>query len=225
MMKLPLLLFDLIAFAALQCLRGNPIFVDTDNCRSLISTEMSQTQWLLGETNPGGLCNQLFGIFSYIPFARLMKTNLIIGPVYSRRSFTTTFNEFIISKIELQFSYLFDLNHYQRYWKEKGIQIVESHTIDKCLNRSAILIAQRPRFFSLSDSELMDMMKKSNIALPLVGKGTGIRVEENCRFTALYNHLQAGHSRQTISGSPNIHLQQVIYLKLCCLNLCLISIL
>jgi hypothetical protein len=210
MMKLSLLLFNLIAFAALQCLGGNPIFLDTDNCRSLISTEMLQRQWLLGETNPGGLCNQLFGIFSYIPFARLMKTNLIIGPVYSRRSFTTTFNEFINSNIELPFSYLFDLKYYQRYWKEKGIQIVESHTIDRCLNRSAFLITQRPRFFSFSDSQLMDMMKKSNIALPLVGKGTGIRVEENCRFTALYNHLQAGLSRQITSGSTNTHLQQVL---------------
>jgi hypothetical protein len=82
---------------------------------------MSQAQWLLGETNPGGLSNQQFGIFSYIPFARMMKTNLIIGPVYSRRSFTTTFQGAVNSKIELPFSYLFDLNHYQRYWREKGL--------------------------------------------------------------------------------------------------------
>jgi hypothetical protein len=47
--------------------------------------ETALNRWLLGETIIGGLCNQLFGVYSIIPTARLLKADgVIIGPMHSR---------------------------------------------------------------------------------------------------------------------------------------------
>jgi hypothetical protein len=204
------LCFYLIVISLFQCRRGNPVFVkDAENCRSLIPIKMQQKPWLLGEYSPGGLCNQLFGVFSYVPFARLLKTNLIIGPIYSRRSFTTTFVEFVNSHIELPFSYLFDINHFKSFWRKEGLQIVERHEIDPCLNISAFSIVQKPHFFSYSDRQLIDMMNESNITLPLTENVNGIRLEGGHKFTALYNHLQSDEDK-TNGVSTKQHIKQVI---------------
>jgi len=42
-------------------------------------------RWLLGETIIGGLCNQLFGVYSIIPTARYLNADgVVVGPMHSR---------------------------------------------------------------------------------------------------------------------------------------------
>ena len=91
---------------------------------------------------------------------------------------------------------------YSNFWAKKGLQIIEKHEIIKCLNMSALLTLERPRFFSFSDDELLSMVKASNGSLPF-SPGVGVQVG-GLGMTALYNHLQSGEQ-----DNRNRHLQQL----------------
>lgn len=187
-------LFVFLSFFLMNCVMTSPIFArNGTKCVSSISTTMLQKQWLLGEYSPGGFCNQLFGIFSFIPFVRLLNlTGLIIGPVYSRKSFTVTFEGFLRDFIELPFSYFFDIDFFKIYWSKRGLEIVERKSVDKCLNLSAAMIVDRPRWLSFPDGQLMNMVKQSKIKIPIQENGIAVQLRGHHKFTALYNYLQSG---------------------------------
>lgn len=205
-------LFVCFTLFFIKYVMSSPIFHQNNtDCASLISTTMLQKQWLLGEYSPGGFCNQLFGIFSYIPFARLLNlTGLIIGPVYSRKSFTVTFKEFLSDFIELPFSSFFDLKHFTDYWSTEGLQIVERKAIDNCLNLSAVITVKKTRWLSFSDKELLNMVSQSKILMPIQGDGIAVQVSGNHQMSALYNYLQSGSGLiQKKSNIQNYHMRQL----------------
>ena len=180
-----------------------PLFVkNAPHCNDSVLDKLIQKSWLLGEHNSGGFCNQLFGMFSSVALARLLGTNLILGPIRTRRSFATP-NSLNEQTVELlPYSSFFNVSVYSNFWAKKGLQIIEKHEIIKCLNMSALLTLERPRFFSLSDDELLSMVKASNRSLPF-SPGVGVQVG-GLGMTALYNHLQSGEQ-----DNRNRHLQQL----------------
>ena len=191
----------------------SPVFLKNITlCDGAITEKMSQQPWLIGEHSPGGFCNQLFGIYSTIPLARLIGANLILGPIFSRRSFTTTYEKFKENMVALPYSSFFDYGHLRKFWRERGLQVVQKVDVKECMNMSAVLAIKRPRFFSHNDQELHNMLSASNFSLPLP-RGVGVSVTENHGLTALYDHLQDGNTlllkEEGQNATSNRHLQQL----------------
>ena len=180
----------------------SPLFIKNSTyCNDRVLDKLLQKSWLIGVHNSGGFCNQLFGMYSSVALARLMGTNLILGSIRTRKSFTTSNNR--KNPVEmLPYSSFFNVSVYSSFWERKGLQIIEKHQVVKCLNMNAVITLERPRFFSFSDGELLSMVHASNIKLPL-SPGVGVQVGGH-GMTALYNHLQSGKQ-----DNRNRHLQQL----------------
>ena len=195
-------LFLWIAFEAQSQNVISPLFVkNPPHCDNFVLDKLLQKSWLLGEHNSGGFCNQLFGMYSSVALARLIGTNLILGPIRTRKSFMSS-NSGDDSVEMLPYSSFFNISVYSNFWASKGIQILEKHEFIKCLNMSALLTLERPRFFSFSDDDLLSMVKASNSSLPF-SAGVGVQVG-GLGMTALYDHLQSG-----LEDNRNRHLQQL----------------
>ena len=180
----------------------SPLFVkDSAHCNDSVLDKLLQTSWLIAEHNSGGFYNQLFGMYSSVAFARLVGTDLMVGPIRTRKSFTTSADG--NGSVEmLPYSSFFNISVYSNFWSRKGLQIVEKHDYVKCLNMSAVVTLERPRFFSFSDNELISMVNASNSSLPF-SAGVGVQVG-GLGMTALYNHLQSGEQ-----DNQNKHLKQL----------------
>ena len=162
--------------------------------------------WLLSDTSPGGFCNQLFGVFSAIPVAKLLNANVIVGPIFSRRSFTAVYGKFTETMVRLPYSAFFDFKHFQNFWYLRGVKVVQKIDVKECMNMSAVIPLRKPRFFSYSDAQIMGIVRE-NHTLPL-HRGVGVQFIEHHSMTAMYNNLQNG--RELLQGHTyNRHLQQL----------------
>ena len=194
--RLTAALFLWIAIEAQSQKAVSPLFVrNSTHCNDTVLGKLLQKPWLIATHNSGGFCNQLFGMYSSVAFARLVGTDLILGPIRTRKSFAATYFE-INSVEQLPYSSFYNISVYKNFWVRKGLQIVEQHELAKCLNMSAVLTIERPRFFSFTDKDLLSMVNASNSSLPF-SPGIGVQVGD-VGMTALYNHLQSGgHDNRT----------------------------
>ena len=206
----------LIYFATLISLFGtgstSSIFrVDTNECSALVTKDLLEEKWLLADNMPGGFCNQLFGIYSYVPLARLLNVSVIVGPVFSRKSFTVTWEEFLVDYIKLPFSAFFDVDHFTRYWATKGVRVLDKRPYARCINKTAIVPIHRPHFFCFKDDALLSMVAESNVTIADLAPGDGVQVIGHEGLMGIYNHLQSGSKilANETEGTHNMHLKQL----------------
>jgi hypothetical protein len=185
--------------------------VDSNECSAIVTQELRKEKWLLADNMPGGFCNQLFGIYSYVPLARLLNLGVILGPVYSRKSFTVTYDEFLLNYIKLPFSAFFDVNHFAQYWATKGLRVLDRRIYGGCLNKTAIVPIVRPKFFCFKDDAIFSMVSQSNVTIADLAPGGGVQVVGHKGLMAFYNHLQSGgrNLANETDGTPNRHLKQL----------------
>jgi hypothetical protein len=185
--------------------------VDSNECSALVTQELRKEKWLLADNMPGGFCNQLFGIYSYVPLARLLNVGVIVGPVYSRKSFTVTYDEFLLNYIKLPFSAFFDVSHFAQYWAYKGLRVLDKRIYAGCLNKTAIVPIVRHQFFCFKDDAILRMVNQSNVTIADLAPGDGVQVVGHKGLMAFYNHLQSGSKNfaNETDGTPNKHLKQL----------------
>ena len=185
--------------------------VDSNECSASVTQDLLQKKWLLADNMPGGFCNQLFGMYSYVPLARLLNVSVIVGPVYSRKSFTMTYDEFLLNYIKLPFSAFFDVNHFTQYWASKGVRVLDKRTFAGCLNKTAIVPIVRPQFFCFNDDAIFSMVSQSNVTIADLAPGDGVQVVGHKGLMAFYDHLQSGSKNlaKETDGTPNMHLKQL----------------
>lgn len=182
----------------------SPIFVkNSGKCNDTLLDELLQNPWLIVRHNSGGFCNQLFGMYSSIPLARLIGTNIILGPMRTRKSFTAALSDTNDDMtVMLPYSSFFNISVHREHWARKNLQIVEYEKFVECVNLSAIVPLNKPRFFSFSDKDLLSMVNTSKCSLPF-SPGVGVEVVGGHGMTSLYNHLQSG------VNTRNRHLRQL----------------
>ena len=190
-----------------------PIFNENvTKCDNAITEEMTSKPWLISEHVPGGFCNQLFGVFSTAPIAKLIGANLILGPLFSRRSFQTSYEDFTDNMVKLPYSAFFDVKHMRNFWHSRGVEIVQKMDVKACMNVNSIVTIWKPRFFSYSDAEIMQVIE-TNWTLPFP-PGAGVLFTNEHSMTAFYDHLQSGRNLiikgdEDVEDIPNKHLLQL----------------
>ena len=193
----------LLYYATLVSLFGtmstSSIFrVDSNECSALVTQDLLKEKWLLADIMPSGFCNQLFGIYSYVPLARLLNVGVIVGPVFSRKSFTMTYDEFLLNCIKLPFSAFFDVNHFAQYWAYKGVRVLDKRTYAGC-------------FFCFKDDAIFNIVSQSNVTIADLAPGDGVQVVGHEGLMAFYDHLQSGSKNlaNETDGTPNMHMKQL----------------
>ena len=137
---------------------------NTARCNT-ITANMRNSSWLIREVSSGGLCNMLFGVYSYVPIAKLWKTSLIVGPLYTRKTFDSWHSP--SENIPIPFSEFYSISHFKHYWKAKGLDILELKDVHRCINMTAVIVVKRPSFFSQNDGTIMNFIKDAKLTLPL----------------------------------------------------------
>lgn len=163
---------------------------------------------MIGETEPTGFCNQLFGIFAYIPVALLLGSNLFVSSIFSRVSFSQTFRDFRNEFIELKFSEFFDFNFFIRFWNKREIRVVDFEIVKRCHLSAYFSSLKRKKWLSRNDDELLFWTRESGLNLPLPSKAI-VRVVNNSGMIALYDFLQSGNAIVLPSGERNRHLKSL----------------
>eukprot|EP01036_Dinobryon_divergens_P028025 gene28025-36907_t len=168
--------------------------------KCLPTTESNR--WLLGETIIGGLCNQLFGVYSIIPMARLLHADgVVVGPMHSRfDNYEVDYKEVQKRHRAVPFSSFFDWQHLKRFWAARNLTLLEWHVVpNHCLSPGPnieMVKFKRPRFYSFSDAEIAQMAAKSGHPLPLPSPGGPearqlVSVESEWKMQAFYNNWQS----------------------------------
>jgi hypothetical protein len=147
--------------------------------------------WLLGDSGSSGLCNQLFGVFSYIPVAKLFNASgLVVGELYSRHGFDGAHSR---SWSKLPFSWFFDWEYFKSYWKNEGLDMIENTHFNSCyghyhaegyLNR-VFPIKREPAFWPLQPDKLLELLPQSNVLVPIPQKSL-LTVEGDNHFSNLF---------------------------------------
>ena len=178
-----ILIFTLIFTSIGECDKQLPI-----NC----STIIEKYTWLIGETPVTGFSNQLCAVYSYIPVAQLLKANLIIGEMYSRKNFEIKMRQYdkdIDGKLTLSFKDFFDLQWFQVFWEhELKIFLVDNlkHCLDSGNVSRRMKYIQRRKWRSASAYELLSMINASHIIYP-PRTGDIFRFKSKFKMMALYN--------------------------------------
>jgi hypothetical protein len=94
------------------------------------------SRWFLGQVSFGGLCNQLFGLYSQIPIAMLLNASLLLNSLYSRNNFEQSWIDIEENYVRLPFSLFYDVEYFQTYWKQlNNLTIVEmTPALNVCLS-------------------------------------------------------------------------------------------
>lgn len=102
-------------------------------CREL--PDNGNKMWLMGELGEaGGLCNQLFGVFSYAPVALLYNASLIVGDMLTRLTFNRVYQA--SNFVRVPFSEFFNFEHFATYWqKNRGLIVVDKNDYNNCLDK------------------------------------------------------------------------------------------
>jgi hypothetical protein len=175
---------------------------------------VENNRWFIGEQTFGGLCNQLFGIYSYVPTARLLNASLIVGDMYSRTDFENTYEITYKSQEILPFSYFFDWDYFKNYWVARGLSVIEYHEVADCLNStSKILKFKREAFYARSDQDIYGMLENSGISVPIpeVEEEQVFTVDFKWKMVAFYNNWQSNkHLKRLIEMHNSLILNSTI---------------
>jgi len=153
-----------------------------------------EKSWILGENAINGLCNQILGIFSYVPVALLWDVDLVVGEMFSRPSFQVAPSNHEGWK-RVPFSTFFDWMHFSTFWLQHGLRTVEYHEYlqDRYNTQSTMLtIVKDPSFWPVKNSILMEMLSKSSIPCPIPPDKVLKFDNEHSKFTALFNYWKGG---------------------------------
>ena len=172
-------------------------YVDTRQHCQHHHLRVTEKSWIIGENAINGLCNQILGIFSYVPVAILWDVNLVVGEMFSRSSF-----EAAASNLEnwkrVPFSTFFDWAHFSRFWLQHGLRTMEFHEYlqhNNCSfnNQSTVVtIVKDPSFWPVKNSILMEMLAKSSVPFPIPPNKVLKLDDEHSKFTALFNYWKGG---------------------------------
>jgi len=217
------------AIALISTLRFKPTLSDdahkngSNGERCLPFTK--NNRWLLGETIIGGLCNQLFGVYSVIPTARFLNADgVVVGPMHSRfDNYEIDYKEVQKKHRSVQFSSFFDWSHFSRYWAIRNITVIELHNVVNCLPAADVVI-QRNRFYSFDDAGIAELAKKSGHPLPLPPPPTTssssssiqlIRFESIWKMQSFYNNWQSPQHLDRLiefhhSLRPHPHIRHIV---------------
>lgn len=204
---------DTIAFERTEIFRNEQCTELFYNNRSSIETvQPTQGLWLYGETPVTGISNQLVTFYSFLPFALVLRSGLLLGPAYSRRSFSDSM--FIYgnprdpySKIKLHISDIIDISLYEALFKKYSVMLDRrTDLIEDCLSKplshadvlpsSAGVVevrwVQRTRWKSSSDEQILSMLNASQISIISLKtsnstKKTVIRVKSRNKLLGFYN--------------------------------------
>lgn len=160
------------------------------NCYDLPTTNTDI--WLKAESRPTGLCNQLFGIYSFIPVAMLLNASLIISDVFSRHSFENRWPIPSSGWSKVPFSNIFDWEYFHNYWLRYGINTVEGKFYERCLsvyyksNYTLRQIVRRPEFFPVNSDRILQMVHDSNISVPIPNR-TILALSSQHGFITMFN--------------------------------------
>jgi hypothetical protein len=203
--------------------RDSSVKVDDPNVKYGCLPQVTDDRWLQSMTGITGLCNQLFAVFSAVPVALVLNSSLLLGPMYSRKSFGLTHREFHLGKgnhRELPFSMFFDFQYFQDYWKaKKSLAVVESNWEDKNLSHCRNLKDQgykyltlyRPRWRPYADYEFTDvLLNASRIPSPIQPRAV-INVKSVMGMMAMYDFYQS-HKQGGDAPMPDpSKLKKVVY--------------
>ncbi len=105
LIRIRILVFHLLIMLIFPYNFRNADIINAQNCLP----DEKYHRWIIADVTPAGLSNMLFGVYSYIPVALLYNvTGIIVGPMFSRRNFQQTYEEFVLEDfVELPFSYFF----------------------------------------------------------------------------------------------------------------------
>ena len=214
--------------------RDSSVKVDAPSMKYGCLPQVADDRWLQSMTGITGLCNQLFAVFSAVPVALVLNSSLLLGPMYSRKSFGLTHREFHLGKgnhRELPFSTFFDFQYFQDYWKAmKSLAVVESNWEDKNLSHCRNLKDQgykyltiyRPRWRPYADYEFKDiLLNSSRIPSPIQPRAV-LNVKSVMGMMAMYDFYQ---SYKQGGGAPmpdSSKLKKVVYCCYLFLNVCLL---
>eukprot|EP01035_Chromulina_nebulosa_P025352 gene25352-33087_t len=182
------LLFVIVLFAVVFITEGSKRETFSMNCNSI-----ENFTWLIGETPVTGFSNQLCAVYSYVPAAQLLQANLIVGEMFSRKSFEIKMRQYdkdLDGKVTLSFKDFFDIQWYQIYWGYNKLKILLIEDFKRCLETGTLLsriqYIQRRKWRSASALELLSMVNASNIAYP-PRSGDIFRFKSKFKMLALYN--------------------------------------
>lgn len=153
-----------------------------------------EKSWIIGENAINGLCNQILGIFSYVPVAILWDVNLVVGEMFSRSSFDAAPSNLENWK-RVPFSTFFDWAHFSRFWLQHGLRTVEYHEyVRDCFydQSTMVTIVKDPSFWPVKNSILMEMLAKSSVPFPIPPDKVLKLDDEHSKFTALFNYWKGG---------------------------------
>jgi hypothetical protein len=189
--------------------------------------------WVIGEPRLYGLSNQLFSVFAYVPIAQLLGVNLLVGPMYSRQSFSQTLVEFQQNSVELPFNDFFDFDFFSSYWGKKGLRVLDYRPLKHCVGTAdravqgdadhstssgaKVVVWNRTDFFRRhSDEELVAMAALSDISVPLPpGARTVVRIEGNYGIWGLYNYFHNyTYENSSAESTRRLRLLAEVYLSL-----------
>lgn len=172
--------------------------------------------WLMAEIAPAGLCNQLFGVFSYAPVALLYNASLIIGDMYSRHTFKDVWPIVDSKWSKIPFSRMFNFEHFSSYWRTKyGLVIVDRDDYKNCIGSYKVIpIKREPDFWPQSDAHLVSLIKNVNISSNTLAKDRIYYIDAEVKFTTMFDFRDK--SKQSLlvdvmkSLQPSPLIQQVV---------------
>jgi hypothetical protein len=120
--------------------------------RSLITKDL----WLKGESAPVPFGSQLFAIYSWVPVSFILKSNLILGDLYTRKvlpqhtwskgdghgisggsSNAATHSSPGMIMFPLSFSSFFDVKYFIDYWSQHKLRVITLQDYEVCFNNSS----------------------------------------------------------------------------------------
>jgi hypothetical protein len=165
-----------------------------DHCRELSFPQSEVKRWILAENAMNGLSNQLFGIYSYVPVALLWNASLVVGSIYSRRSFTVEMGKYE-GWDAMPFSAFFDYEHFAMTWRRRGVDMIQREDYDSSCLRGAFAhytVVRDPHFWPNKDAVLNQMLAKSSVPYPIPARSVVRFDDKYPKFTALYNYWKGG---------------------------------
>jgi len=171
---------------------------DFSNCNSV---NISNAVWLIGETPITGLSNQLSAVYSYIPASLLLKANLIVSIMYSRKNFEIKMRQYDQEKDGkkiMSFADFFNFTWFSSYWRRRGVNVFLYETVINCLHHDKNIaqvdkflklktkFIQRKKWRSASNLELLSMVNQSQITMPITN-GTLLKFKSKFKMMSLFN--------------------------------------
>jgi hypothetical protein len=166
----------------------------SNDCHELPFPQNAVSRWVVAENAMNGLCNQMFGIYSYIPVARLWNASIVVGNVYSRPSFDIAMQKYA-GWNSIPFSTFFDYEHFATTWRKRGTDMILLDQYQQScvkLRYTQYTITRDPHFWPNKDAVINAMLTKSAVPYPLPDHSVVQFDEKYPKFTALYNYWKGG---------------------------------